>query len=79
MGFSFEDPDRPEGRYCSCEDHKDIPDEPGFAFWAMFSEDFFGVHHQEEGEVGDGDERATDDGGGDGEGCFRITGPEKRE
>ena len=79
MGFAFENPDGAEGGDGGGKDHEGVPDDARFAFGAVFAEDFFGVHHEEEGEVGDGDEGAADDGGGDGESSLGVTGPEDWE
>ena len=45
FGLALQDPDRTEGRDAGGEDHEDVPNDACFAFGAMFSEDFLGVHH----------------------------------
>lgn len=79
FGFAFENPNGSKGGDGGGEDHEGVPDETGFALGAMFAKDLLGVHHEEEGEVGNGNQTATDDGGGDGEGCFGFGSPEDGE
>lgn len=57
------------------EDHGDIDGDAFAAFGDVVAEERFVVHHEEEGDVGDGEEDHAEDTGGDGEPEFGFCAP----
>ena len=72
-------PPSADGRNGGGEDHEDIPDDASGSFGALVTEDLLGVHEKEEGEVGDRNEGASDNGSRNGESSFALALPEEGE